>query len=197
MIRVRVQWNSTSGETYYTDAESLVEPMMKKSHFSGGSTSLKRCITVAIFAVVAATFLHFLPSQAQFTRHMKVRQQITQDSRVCADTIVQRLRNGKARTLLVTSPNGAPNSRADFVLQVPLASGATAYALLIWHSGGNIYGQEFPLGGTQGLHQPRFQCDDFELLTLIPTDPGLINVSLQLKAPYDDSATILPTCCPF
>jgi prepilin-type N-terminal cleavage/methylation domain-containing protein len=155
---------------------------MKKMRLPQGFTLIEFMIAVAITVMVATTFLHFLPEQIQFYRRMSVRQQVTHDSRACVETILQRLRNGKARTFNLSYPSGT-NPRVDFVLATPLTSGATAYA--IYQSNGNVYGQEFPPAVTGTIHLLASNVTSLQIATT--PDPGLINVSLLIEAPYDDT----------
>jgi prepilin-type N-terminal cleavage/methylation domain-containing protein len=151
---------------------------------SRGFTLVEVLVTVSIMVILATAAVRFLPDQIQFFRHMRVRQQIAQDSRVCMDTIAQRLRNGRARSLILSSPSG-PNSRIDFALERPLTSGATAYAVFL--SSGSVFDQEFvPPGGAAGLH---VLANNVTALSFTgdSTDPGIVGVSLRIDAPFDDS----------
>jgi prepilin-type N-terminal cleavage/methylation domain-containing protein len=157
--------------------------MIKRARSTRAFTLIEVMITVAICALVATAFFYFLPSQFQYYKHMSVRQQMSLDSRVCIDTIQQRLRNGKASSLVITSPSGT-NSRVDFVLQTPLSSGATAYAIYL--SNGNVYGREYLPSGVQIPHQLASNVTNL-CFTGATTDPGIIGVSLRIDAPYDNS----------
>jgi len=152
---------------------------------------IEMMIVVAMLAALATFLVQFLPKQAVFFRHTKVRQQVVMDSRVCMETIRQRLRNGRARTLGISTPPAAsstvPNSRVDFVLQSPLTSGATAYAVYLVN--GYVYGQEFVPPGPQGAQPPHLLASNVTGLTFTTdsTDPGQVYVTLRMDAPWDDS----------
>jgi len=152
-----------------------------------GVTLIEIMMVVAIVGLIAAAFALFLSKGLPFFHRNQVRQGLMLDSRRVMDTIVERLRNGKARTLIIQTDSTVtpvvPNSRADFVLQTPLPSGATAYA--IYQAGGKIYTLEYPPGNAAQA----IASNVTGLIFSVPnsTDPGIVNVTLQMNVPYDQT----------
>ena len=99
-----------------------------------GLTLVEMLLTAAIVAVVAAAFALMLPSNITFLQRTRVRQQVLVQSRQCMEAIQQAMRNGMARTLVISTPNATPivpNSRVDFAFKSPLAFRARSYSIYL------------------------------------------------------------------
>jgi type II secretory pathway pseudopilin PulG len=152
-----------------------------------GITLVEIVITAAIGAFILSLIAVIFTKQTTFLSKHRVRQNVMRDSRVCMDTILQLLRSGKAKTLVISTPASAtivPYSRVDFVLNAPLSSGTTSYAIYL--ENGTVFALEYhptsprsptPLAtNVTGLN---FTSDS--------KDPALISVSLRMDARQDNS----------
>jgi type II secretory pathway pseudopilin PulG len=154
-----------------------------------GMTLVEAVITASILGLVASAFVVMFTKNMNFFRHMRARQQVAAQSRMCLERIEQAMRLGRASTLVISTPNVTPvvpNSRADFVLEKPLASGATAYAIFLENS--NVYTEEF-----NPANNPTPVKIAEHVTGLIFTgdalDPGRVSVSLQIESPLETSKT--------
>ena len=161
----------------------------KQARKWGGFSLLELMIVVAVAAIIMIPIVRFLSTILPFFHRTQVRQQLMADARIAMDTIVERLRNGKALTVVLTSPITNPSqcSRVDFVLQAPLPSGATAYA--IYQDGNTVYTQEFipsPPAPNPGGIQPRQRLasnvTSLMFAALDTQDPAFVTVTLQMAA---------------
>jgi prepilin-type N-terminal cleavage/methylation domain-containing protein len=151
-----------------------------------GVTLIEMIVVVAILAVVMGVFATLLGKNTALYKRMQVRQKVMLQSRVAMDVIQQRLRSGKARTLIITTPNSSnvPNSRVDFVLQTPLPSGATAYAIYLQNE--KVYTLEYPDG-----QNPRPIAENVTglMFTGDAYDPAVVGITLRQDVPWDASNT--------
>jgi len=167
---------------------------MKNRDCSKGFSLLELMLSAAVLVIVVIVIAVFFSKSTPFYQRTRVRHQVMTTSRMGIETIMDRLRNGKARSVAISTPNftpAVPTSRVDFVLQTSLPSGATSYAIYLQN--GTVYTQEFtpaPPAATPGPQTPRalmsnvtslrFQYEDSR-------DPGMINVSLRMDVPWDAS----------
>ncbi|OGR89099.1 MAG: hypothetical protein A2992_01240 [Elusimicrobia bacterium RIFCSPLOWO2_01_FULL_59_12] len=152
-----------------------------------GLTLVEMLLTAAIVAVVAAAFALMLPSNITFLQRTRVRQQVLVQSRQCMEAIQQAMRNGMARTLVISTPNATPivpNSRVDFAFKSPLASGATSYAIYVAEK--TVYAQEFAPGVTRA---PKALASNVTglMFTGDYRDPSNVSVTLRIDAPWDST----------
>jgi len=156
-----------------------------------GYSLIELMLTVAIAALVLIPIARFFSSNLPLYHRTQVRQQGVINSRMALDTIVERLRNGRARSLVISTPAATPivpNCRVDFVLQTALPSGATAYTIFL--DGGMIFTQEFalsPPAPTAGAQPRRTLASNVVGLMFAGSsqDPGVVSVTLQMAAPLD------------
>jgi prepilin-type N-terminal cleavage/methylation domain-containing protein len=148
-----------------------------------GVTMIEMVAVVAILAVIVAIFAMLLGKNTTMYKRMQVRQTVMIQSRTAMDMMQQRLRNGKARSMVISTPDETPivpNSRIDFVLQAPLPSGATAYALYL--SSRTAYAVEYPNGLS-----PKVLARNVSglMFTGDALDPSVVGITLRIDAPYD------------
>ena len=153
-----------------------------------GVTLTEVMLACAISGLIFVAAVRYFSKVIPMMNRARVRQQVQVQSRQLMDTIAERLRNGKALTVAISTPPetpGVPNSRIDFVLQTPLASGATGYAIYL--SCGTVYAQEF--GRPPAARDPRALAKNVSSLmfTGSSNDPGLISISLQMDVSYDST----------
>jgi Tfp pilus assembly protein PilE len=148
-----------------------------------GVTLVEALITVVIFVVVILGFVMFFSRTIPFFHRTEVRQHLMQDARRCMENIVERVRNGKSRTLAVSNSTSVPNSRIDFVLQQALPSGATAYAIYLEDK--NVVAVEFP----PGVASKRIWASNVTglMFTGDSEDPAIVGITLRMDASWDNS----------
>src|SRR5436190_16977866 len=108
-----------------------------------GTTLIEVLAAVAIIGIFIVAAVLYFSKNAPMVQRMRQHQQMQTDSRSCIDNILQMLRNGKARTVVISTPNVTPlvpNSRIEFALHSPLASGATNAAIYL--DNGTVYSLE-------------------------------------------------------
>jgi len=152
-----------------------------------GMSMVEMMIVVAIATVIFAALVMFFSKNTPFYNRIQARQQLMTGSRMTMDTIIDRLRNGKARTMSISTPNLpiiVPNSRIDFVLQTPLPSGATAYAIYL--TSNTIFTQEYPPAGGGPPHMVTTGVTGL-MFTGSSQDPGILGVTLQMNVAWDAS----------
>ena len=165
-----------------------------------GVTLTELLVVAAILSVFAVGFTRIFSKSIANMQRIRVRQKVMVDSRTCMDAITQIMHNGKANSLVIsTSPadpwpypmaDGTkipiiPNSRVDFNLQSPLSSGTTAYAIFV--AGHVAYAQEYK--PPNGIQAPRVLATNVTSLMFTGSakDPAIVNVSLRVDAPWDNS----------
>jgi len=146
-----------------------------------GQTLLELLIVAGIAGVVIAVVVILFTKNTTFFQRMQVRTQIMFESRACMDTILNRLRSGMARTLVINTPDATspPNSQVVFDLQSPLPSGATFYTIYL--ASGTVYAQE------GALQAPKALASNVTGLMFTGNfnDPAIVAVTLRIDAPYD------------
>jgi len=160
-----------------------------------GFTLLETLFTVVILGVIIVAFVLNFSQNTPFYHRTQIRQGIMLNSRMAMDTILDRLRNGRGRTLHISTPASVPfvnNSRVDFVLQTELPSGATAYAIYLDPTSNTVYTQEWtlsPPAATPGQQPPRVLATGVTDLSFTgdSRDPAFVKVSLRLDIPWDGS----------
>jgi hypothetical protein len=162
--------------------------MIPKKKQSGLSL-VEVALTLGLAAIVFVMFWQLFPKYSTYFTRTRVRQEIMQQSRTAMDAILRILRNGKANTLIISTPAAiapVPNSRVDFVLHSTLPSGATAYAIYLANRG--IFTQEFNpnLGGAQAPRQLVSNATSL-MFTGDYLDPSTIYVSMRIDAPWDQT----------
>lgn len=156
--------------------------------------SLTEVLLVAgMMGIVTVAIVRFMAAGGRVIQRTRNSQTMMSDSRTSMETIVQRLRDGVARSLVITTPQVGqvvPNSRVDFRLHTPLASGATGYAVYL--SNRVIFSQEFGPGFAK---RPKALASNVTSLTFTSdfNDPGLVSVNLRIDAPLDIDSTTLTT----
>jgi hypothetical protein len=161
---------------------------MDRLHQRAGYTLVEMLAVAAMVSFVLLTFVMFSSKIALAVRRFQIRQQIQMESRSSLDVLSQRLRNGKARSLIISTPSVVPlvpNSRVDFDLQSPLPSGATSYVIMLDQN--VIYAQE--LGGPVGVGPRKAIAKQVGSLMFTgdSRDPAIVHVMLQFAAPWDQS----------
>lgn len=99
-----------------------------------GISMVELIVVVAIVSVIVVASASFFSRTMSFYKRVRVRQQLVLQSRSCMDTMLQILRYGKAKSVVISTPNQTPmvpNSRIDFNLQDPLPNGTTAYSFYL------------------------------------------------------------------
>lgn len=157
---------------------------MKRRKSEAGMSLIELILVAAMAGVIFTSLTILMTKSITFFKRMTVRQTTMQESRTCMERIEQALRNGKASSLTISTPaGGPPNSRVDFVLDRPLASGTTSYAFYL--SNGKVMSTEYSASGTRtqvlannatGLH---FTGDSF--------DTAMVTVSIRIDAPWDST----------
>jgi prepilin-type N-terminal cleavage/methylation domain-containing protein len=184
------EWDGESSNVY----DGSPTKALGDDSVEAGFTIIEVMVVVAILGIIVAAMVHFFSSSAPFYKRIQVRQQVMLSSREAMDAMVDRLRSGKAQTFLRSTPAAAstvPNSRADFVLQSPLPSGATAYAIYL--NNGTAYTQEFPTTpagqGCPGAQTCKILATNVTELVFggNSNDPGIVGVTLGISAPWDTS----------
>ena len=165
----------------------MIKAGFRASSPESGFTLMEIIIVGAMGAIVFLAFVLFFSRHLPFYHRVQVRQQLMSSSRIAMETILDRLRNGKARTIIISTPTTTPivpNSRVDFVLQTPLPSGATAYAIYLDNTTNIAYTEEFIPGSPP---KPRALASNVTSLmfTGVSSDPGIVSVTLRLDAAWD------------
>jgi hypothetical protein len=145
-----------------------------------GQTLTEIMLVVLIGTIVVGCLFYLFARHAPFMVRMRMRQQVMQDSRTCMDFILQRLRSGKATTLRISTPTVGtmvPNSRVDFVLNTPLPSGATAYAIYLNRN--QVYTLEYPPGQPLGAKAIASNVTGLNF-TGSTIDPAVVSVTLRI-----------------
>jgi type II secretory pathway pseudopilin PulG len=164
---------------------------MKRHPLTNGVTIIETMVVLAIMVTIGLALTLFFSHSAPIFQKMRVRQQVMMESRACMDAILERLRNGKARSLIISTPPIStavpypiPNSRVDFVFQTPLTDGATAY--LIYFQNNTVYAQEFIPNHTMA---PKLLASNVSglMFTGDSSDPGIVGVTLRIDRPLDAS----------
>src|SRR5258708_11099080 len=112
-----------------------------RSH-NRGLTLVEIMVVLVNSSLLVGVLTVLVTSSAKFFRRMQARQQVAIQSRSCMERIEQLLRNGKARSLVISTHSVGPmrpNSQVDFVLQDALADGTTAYSIYL--EGGTVFAQ--------------------------------------------------------
>jgi prepilin-type N-terminal cleavage/methylation domain-containing protein len=156
-----------------------------------GFTLTEMMLATALTGIVMAAGVTYIAKVVPMMNRVRTRQQVQFQARMLMDNIGDRLRNGKAPTAAISTPGSAaelnpiPNSRIDFMLYTPLASGATSYAIFL--SSGIVYTQEF--GPPTGSRTPRPIARNVSSLmfTTASNDPGVVSVTLEMDMPYDST----------
>jgi hypothetical protein len=148
---------------------------------SSGFSLIELMLVAWILVLIFLGIVHFFSGQIPFWSRIKTRQQVMVDSRICMDTIIQMLRNGKAQTLVISSPGNppVPNSQIDFSLQSPLPSGAVQYRIALVN--GTVLATELPAQASKKLASNVTGL----MFTGDSRDPGVVSVTLQMDVPYD------------
>jgi hypothetical protein len=136
-------------------------------------------VAVILIAVIPKLFTNGL----SFYRRTQARAQVILESRACMDTLLNRLRSGKSKTLVISTPASAssPNSMVVFDLLAPLPSGATFYTFYL--ANGTVYAQE----GSQQAPKPLATHVTGLMFTGNSSDSAIIYVTLRIDAPFDAS----------
>lgn len=154
---------------------------------SRGLSLLEIILAVITFVIVIAGLYQLIGRNMLFFKRSEVRQRVVLESRICIDRITQMLSNGKASSLSRSTPATnpiIPDSRIDFVLQTPLASGTTAYAIYI--ENGIVYALEYVRTGIQRKQVLATNVTNLNF-SGNADDPAIVGVNLRIDAPYDSS----------
>jgi hypothetical protein len=160
----------------------IIRRLLRKTH---GLSLVETLLAALIGTLLVGGIIYLMTQSGTFFRRMRTRQQVQLESRGCMDRIDQLFRNARARSLVISTPPGTPivpNSRVDFVLQRPLASGATAYAIYL--EGNTVYGEEFSPTADRAP-QPLATRVTGLMFTGDSRDPGFVGISLRIDAPWD------------
>jgi hypothetical protein len=156
---------------------------MKILNTERGLTVLETLIVALMATVLLMACLTFFRKNFTFYGKFQTRAQTMFQSRICMETILHRLRTGKARSLVISTSGAttSPNSQVVFDLQTPLPSGATFYTIYL--ASGTVYAQE----GAQ--QPPKALASNVTALMFTgnANDPAILSVSLRIDAPFDSS----------
>ncbi len=165
-----------------------------------GTTLLEMIIATVILVVIIFAFVLYFSQNAPLFQRARVRQQLMVDARSVMETIQERLRNGKARTVVISTFPGTPlvpNSSVQFDLQSKLPSGAVSYQIYL--DVNTVYSKD--LSATGAILATRSLATHVTGLMFTGTsaDPGVVGISLRMDAPFDStgladhvSSVILP-----
>ena len=151
-----------------------------------GHTLVEMIIAVTIMAAIIAGIVLLLGKNISLVKRSSVRQQIMLESRICMETILRALSNGKAGTLRISTPAispAIPNSIIQFDAQTP--SGALIHHI-IWLTGGTDAGTVL---WREGAQANRVLAKNVTALMFTgdSRDPALVGVTLRIDAPWDAS----------
>jgi prepilin-type N-terminal cleavage/methylation domain-containing protein len=162
---------------------------MQRRHSIAGWTLVEVMLVVAIIGIFAGGFVVLFTRNVTFFKRMQARQQVIVQSRSGIERIEQMLHNGKANSLVISTPASAivkPNSKIEFTLRTPLPDGAVAYSIYL--NGDTVYGQESGPGISRA---PTVLAKSVTglMFTGDALDAANVGVSLQIDVPYDASRT--------
>jgi hypothetical protein len=153
----------------------------------GGYTLVELMMATMIAAVIGVALVRFISHIVPMMRQSHQRQELLIQSRTCMDNILEQLRNGKADSVVISTPNKAPqvpNSQINFSLATPLTSGTTSF--MIYLDSGTVYSQEYGAVIPRSRHALAKNVTGL-IFTGSSIDPGVIKVTLRMDAPWDPS----------
>lgn len=153
---------------------------------------METMLAVAGGAIVILGVVLFASRTMPYFKRTAIRQELMSQSRSCINLIQQAARNGKAASVVISTPPSpaattllVPYSRIDFPLQTELASGTTAYGIYL--KDGSVYSQEYVKAGPRPA--PRVMASHVTglMFTGDARDPGVLKVTLRIDKPWDTS----------
>ena len=154
-----------------------------------GITLTEILISSFIALIVIGALIRLATHTLPFYKRTMVRQEIMSEARTSIGIISQFLRQGKAGTLIIQTPNVmpiVPNSQVDFDFQIPMPSGATKGRIGL--DNGRLYTQERALNGDPTKHQDaRYVASGVTglMFTGDYRDPALVSVSINIVKALD------------
>jgi prepilin-type N-terminal cleavage/methylation domain-containing protein len=152
-----------------------------------GMSLIEIVIVMAIVSVLMITVGSFFTRTMNFYKRVRVRQQLVLQSRSSMDLIVQMLKYGKAKSVIISTPIVTPlvpNSQIDFNLQDTLPNGTTAYTFYL--SSGIVFATEYHLNGTNTTKSLANYVTSL-MFTGDSRDPAIVNVAIRMDIPWDNS----------
>ncbi len=148
-----------------------------------GMTLLESLLALTILVVIAAAFVKLLAPNIGFFKRAEGRLQATSEARKSLDTFRHLLSNGKASTVSISTPNNSspPNSQISF-------DSLDGYSYIIsWVTPNSVQVQRTPTAGGTTVTNIIANNVTGLMFTLDFRDPAIIDVSLQVDMPLDQS----------
>ena len=157
-----------------------------------GFTLIEVLMSFAVLGFVILFVYKFGAPIFTFFQHSQARQTATNEARSCLNTIGTAMRAGLANSVNRSTANGvtAPNSRIDFALPAPLASGTTAYAFFLTPSR-TVQMQEFKTSGS--ITKTLASNVTGLMFTGDYRDTSVFYVTLRIDAPFDSQGKTFTT----
>jgi prepilin-type N-terminal cleavage/methylation domain-containing protein len=153
-----------------------------------GFSLIELMFSVAILGLVFLAASHMNAPVLSFFQNSQSRQKANSEARACLYMISTAMKGGLANSVHISTPVTVPvvpNSRIDFFLAAPLASGTTAYAFYLANRA--VLVQEYPGGAGVQLGKQLATNVSGLMFTGDYRDPSIVYVSLRIDAPLDSS----------
>jgi len=152
-----------------------------------GFTVVEMTVTAAIIGILAIAIAKLFSPTMVFYQRTQARQKVTQEARICMETMEQVLSNGKSSSLNISTPVTTPTvqfSQASFE-----SMDGTSY-VITWSTS--------PLNSVHLQHTLSSGVINDKILATNVTginfgidvnDPAIVNVTLQMTAALDNSGS--------
>jgi prepilin-type N-terminal cleavage/methylation domain-containing protein len=152
-----------------------------------GFTLIEMMVAAALFGLLCIMVGQFLSPMTHFFQRSRARQDANLQLRMCFGTIDRLMANGKASTLIVSTPPTTPtvqNSSATF------QSVDGSFYTITWSPApmNSVHLQKTPPGGTMTDTVLATQVTGLSF-GLSTSDPGIVYITLRMTVPLDSSGS--------
>jgi prepilin-type N-terminal cleavage/methylation domain-containing protein len=152
-----------------------------------GMTLLESMLALTILVIIAVAFVKLLAPNIGFFKKAEGRLQGNSEARKTMETVRRLLGNGKASTVSILTPTNTapPNSQISF-------ESLDGFSYVIsWVAPNSVQVQRTPTPPAAGTTVTNIIANNVTglMFTLDFRDPAVINVSLQVDIPLDQSGT--------